>query len=310
MAVEVDEVEDEQADVDVPELLELIDEVESTTEEELPAIILKIGIRLRASPKDRDLLSDFEGINQISDVLSKADWQGEAMVAFCRIMPEVCRTSVVNRACLRETGFLAATVKMLKKALDPKDEHMLLAGCTAVTAMCTANDANKQVAAQVLDEKALVDDSAEDKPLHGAMFLLLDVLEAFPESIQLQTEAMAALRSLIVDDDTRKSECMPSALENREVLLSEAVYPKVQTIVENASKIGKQPLKLTEQALLLLREISRGQERIQELAKPSKMMPYVRKALRSSEARLVRAALAVLRAFAFCEDVRDELSLC
>eukprot|EP00438_Fugacium_kawagutii_P026828 Skav224725 [mRNA] locus=scaffold699:519563:522691:+ [translate_table: standard] len=311
MAVEVDEPgEEEQVDEEVPELLELIDEVESATEEELPAVIRKIGLRLRASPKDRDLLSDFEGINQICDALSKAAWQGEAMLAFCGIMPEVCRTSLVNRACLRETGFLEATVKMLKKSFDARDELVLLAGCTAITAMCTANDANKQIAAQVFEEKALiVDGSAEEKPLHGAIFLLLDILEEFPESVQLQTEAMAALRSLVVDDDTRKSESMPSALENREVLLSEEVYPKVRGIVEKASKMDKQPLKLTEQVLLLLREIARGQERIQELAKPSTMMPYVRSALGSSEARLVRAALAVLRAFAFCEDVRDELSL-
>lgn len=313
MAVEVDEggeaEEAAQADEEVPELLELIDEVESASEEELPSVLVKIGIRLRASPKDRDLLSDFEGINQIADILNKSNWQGEAMLAFCRIMPEVCRTSLVNRACLRETGFLVATVKMLKKALDTKDEHVLLAGCAAITAMCTANDANKQVAAQVFEEKGVIDD-ADEKPLHGAIFLLLDTLEAFPESVQLQTEAMAALRSLVVDDDTRKSECMPSALENREVLLSDKIYPKVRGIVENASKLASQPLKLTEQTLLLLREISRGQERIQELAKPEGlMMPYVRKALGSSEARLVRAALAVLRAFAFCEDVRDELSL-
>ena len=314
MAVEVDEggeAEEQaaQADEEVPELLELIDEVESASEEELPAVLVKLGIRLRASPKDRDLLSDFEGINQIANILNKRNWQGEAMLAFCHIMPEVCRTSLVNRACLRETGFLVATVKMLKTALDTKDEQVLLAGCTAITAMCTANDANKQVAAQVFEEKGVIDD-ADEKPLHGAIFLLLDTLEAFPESVQLQTEAMAALRSLVVDDDTRKSECMPSALENREVLLSDEIYPKVGGIVENASKLASQPLKLTEQTLLLLREISRGQERIQELAKPKGlMMPYVRKALGSSEARLVRAALAVLRAFAFCEDVRDELSL-
>ena len=52
------------------------------------------------------------------------------------------------------------------------------------------------------------------------------------------------------------------------------------------------------------------QERIQELAKPSsKLLPLVRDGLASSEPRLARAALGVLRAFALCEDVRDELSL-
>ena len=305
----VEEVEEKEEDGEVPELLELIDEVETT--DDLPETIQKIGRRLRVSPNDRDLLSDFEGITQICEILSKADWQGEAMLAFCRIMPEVCRTSVVNRASLRDAGYLAATVKMSQEALEVKDEGKVLASCISIAAMCTANDANKQAAAQLVQEKAIVEDGSEETPLCGAIFTLIDVLETFPENAQLQTEAMAALRSLVVDDDNRKSESMPSALENREVLLSEELYPRVRKILQDASQIPTQSVKLTEQTLLLLREIARGPERIQELAKPSsKLMPYIRNALGSSEARLVRAALSVLRAFAFSEDVRDELSLC
>ncbi|CAK9022883.1 unnamed protein product [Durusdinium trenchii] len=303
----VEELEErEQQDEEVPELLELIDEVETTSD--LSETIQKIGRRLRATPDDRDLLSDFEGINQICESLSKAHWRGEAMLSFCRIMPEVCRTSLVNRGSLRDAGFLIATVKMLQDAQETKDEARLLAGCISIAAMCTANDANKQVAAHLIQEKSVED--SDETPLRGAIFILMDVLESFPQSVHLQAEAMAALRSLVVDDDNRKSECMPSALENREVLLTEEMYQRVRTVLQETSQIPGQSVKLTEQTLLLLREIARGQERIQELAKPSsKLLPYVRNSLASTEARLVRAALSVLRAFAFCEDVRDELSL-
>ena len=46
---------------------------------------------------------------------------------------------------------------------------------------------------------------------------------------------------------------------------------------------------------------------MQELA--TEHLSHVKSCLKASDARLVRAALAVLRAFAFCEDVRDLLSL-
>ena len=54
MAVEVEEpaeVEEQKVDVEIPELLELIDEVEAASEEELPGIMVKIGLRLKASPQ-------------------------------------------------------------------------------------------------------------------------------------------------------------------------------------------------------------------------------------------------------------------
>jgi len=145
--------------------------------------------------------------------------------------------------------------------------------------------------------------------------LLLEVLENFPESITLQTEAIAAFRSLIVDDDTRKAECTPSAIENREVVLADAVYPLLREAVRRAfsaaeDKKGAKADRLNEQALLLLREIARGQDKIQDLAKPSfKLISRSQAFVESQDARLVRAALTALRACAFCEDVRDELAL-
>ena len=292
---------------ELPELLELIDLAESSAEDvaRFAEVLRNIGRRVKATPGDRDLLSDFEGISQICEALSKEPhtWEGEAMLAFCRAMPEICRTSVVNRASLRDAGFLAACVRLLHAGVREKDEAKAVAASQALAALCTASDANKQ-AAMAAHESA-------GEP--GLLPLLLDVLVAFPDSSQVQAESMAALRSLVVDDDSRKSETAPSALENRELLLSDELYPNVKSAVQHACHLSQrhpQIVKLTEQALLLLREISRGQERVQEIAKPSnKLLTFVQKSLESSEPRILRAAMAVLRAFALCEDVRDELSL-
>ena len=135
------EVPSTEAEAELPELLELIDMVESASGDELAEVISKIGRRIRATPGDRDLLSDFEGIAQICQALEACNWRGPAMLAFCRVMPDVCRTSIVNRASLRDAGFLAATMKMLEEALAAKEEMSLMACCTSIAALCTANDA-------------------------------------------------------------------------------------------------------------------------------------------------------------------------
>ena len=314
VAHQEDEEEPCAANEELPELLDLIDIAETSAEDvaQFAEVLQNIGRRVRATPGDRDLLSDFEGIAQICAALSREphSWQGKAMLAFCRTMPEVCRTSVVNRASLRDAGFLAACVRLLSAGVCDKDEATTIAASTALAAMCTANDANKQMAAGLAE--ALEPSEAPDEAKPSALPVLLDALKAFPDSVQAQAEALAALRSLIVDDDNRKAETTPSALENRDVLLSDALYPEVKNAVQHACQLALHhpQVKITEQALLLLREIARGQERIQEIAKPSsKLLAFVQKALESPEARVVRAAMAVLRALALCEDVRDELSL-
>ncbi|CAJ1446958.1 unnamed protein product, partial [Effrenium voratum] len=225
------EVPSTEAEAELPELLELIDMVESASGDELAEVISKIGRRIRATPGDRDLLSDFEGIAQICQALEACNWRGPAMLAFCRVMPDVCRTSIVNRASLRDAGFLAATMKMLEEALAAKEEMSLMACCTSIAALCTANDANKQLAAQLTDA---------DSASKGAIFLLLEALEVAAEAPL--AEAMAALRSVVVDDDHRKSETQPAALENREVLLSEELYPKVREALQRGGATAKEQL--------------------------------------------------------------------
>merc|ERR1712046_528600 len=69
-------------------------------------------------------------------------------------------------------------------------------------------------------------------------------------------------------------------------------------------------LRLHEQTLLLLRELCVGQNRCKDLALGAKFLPRVLKAVvEASDVRIVRAGLAVLRSFAFSEEVREELSV-
>jgi hypothetical protein len=301
----------------LPELLDLIDAAGEAAEDpgRLASVLVDIGRRCRATPGDRDLLSDFEGISVICKALAGPphQWRGEAMLAFCRAMPDVCRTSTVNRGALRDEGFVAATVAFLRASVGAKDEAAAQAACLALTALCTANDGNKRATAQLAHPET--EGSEEPAPEKGqsGMLLLLDALGCFPESVALQTAAISALRALLTDDDPRKADCEPSAVENREIALSDDGFPFFGAAVERAlglARTGDQPhLRLQEQALLLLREIARGQERIQVLAMGAKLLPRVQATVPLDDARVLRAALGVLRAFAAVEEVRDEIGL-
>jgi hypothetical protein len=294
---------------ELPELLDLLDEIEESGEdaELLASLLLKVSRRIRATPNDRDLLTDFEGISNICKRLAAPphEWRGEAMLVFCKIMPEVCRSSNVNRGSLRDEGFLSAAVELLRFAVTGDgDEPVAIAACTALSATCTANDGNKKVAAQLIE-------STSERP--GGMLLCLDALGKFPESPQLQTEALCALRTLFTDDDSRKSASEPSAVENREVALSDDGFPFLGIAVERALNLAdateKPLLRLREQALLLLREMARRQDFVKTLALDAKLLPRVQATLKLDDARVVRASLSVMRAFCAVEEVRDEIGL-
>jgi hypothetical protein len=290
----------------LPEILDLLDTAEEAGDDvaALADVLRKIGRRIRATPGDRDLLSDFEGITNICKALASPphEWRGQAMLVFCRIMPDVCRSSNVNRGCLRDEGFLAAIIELLRSALADSDESSAIAACVAISATCTANDGNKKVAAQLAE-------SIAGKP--GGLLLCLNALEHFPDSASLQTEAMCALRTLITDDDSRKSTSDPSAVENREVALSDNGFPLLGVAVERALDVAyaneKPHLRLLEQSFLLLREMARRHEFIQALAIDAKLLPRVQAAAELNDARVVRACISVLRAFCAVEEVRDEI---
>lgn len=300
---------DAEADAEeLPELMDLIDAVEEEGSDvtALASILRKICLRIRATPGDRELLTDFEGITNICKALAGAphEWRGQAMLVFCRIMPDVCRASNVNRGSLRDEGFLDAAVEFLRWAVAEGEQSAAIAACVALSAACTANDGNKKAAAQLSE-------SAQGKP--GGMLLCLDALGRFPDSAPLQTEAMCALRTFFTDDDSRKSSSDPSALENREVALSDDGFPFLGVTVERAFELAdaseKPQHRLLEQGLLLLREMARRQEFVKSLAFEAKLLPRVLAAVATDDPRVVRAGLAVLRAFACAEEVRDELGL-
>jgi len=340
---------------ELPDLLELVDAAAAAESNaaDLAVVFRKMGRRVRASPEDRDLLTDFEGLVQICTSLANPphNWKGQAMIAFCNIMPDVCRTSVLNRGALRDAGFLAATVELLRSAVETgtETETPLLgaekadivegsasalataqAASLALSALCTASDGNKMAAAQVVPDagkaqpegeketkehksKCIEEDSVPCvKP--GAMELLLLTLEKFAGSAALQTEAISALRSLITDDDSRTlADCEKAAVDLRELATSDALFPRLGAVVERGFALCLQSppeeVKLREQVLLLLRELARDRDRIEELAIKAKFLKPVLASLASEDSRIVRATLAVLRGFAINESVRDELSL-
>lgn len=308
-AATADAAESEGPADDLAELMDLIDSAEESggDVEALTAVLRDIGRRIRATPNDRDLLTDFEGVTNICKALSEPphSWKGEAMLMFCKIMPDVCRTSTVNRGSLRDEGFLPAAVELLRSAVADKDEEAAIAGCLALSATCTANDGNKKVVAQLLES------TQTGKP--GGMLLCLDALSCFSTSVTLQTEAICALRTIMTDDDPRKSDSEPSAAENREVALSDEGFPFLGIVAQNAldvaDKCEKPNVRLLEQTLLLLREMARRQDYVKAMALDAKLLPRVQAALQVDDPRVVRASLAVLRAFCCSEEVRDEIGL-
>lgn len=195
---------------------------------------------------------------------------------------------------MRDDGFVTATVELLRCSVEEGDEASAVAAAIAISATCTANDGNKQEA------------SAASK-------LLLLALAKFVESVNFQTEGISALRCLLTDDDPRTSDSAAAAVDNREVLMLTSFKELKEAVERGCNLADSSKVKLQEQSLLLLREIARGEEAIKVLAFEDKLLQRtMRIAVEEAEKadpRVVRAGLAVLRAFAFVEEVRDELGL-
>lgn len=313
------------AEAEPAEMLELIEMVQEVHADPiaLAAAIRDMGRRIRLTPDDRDLLSDFEGIEQVCLALSTPpnEWKGEAMVAFCKALPEMCRTSVINRGAFRDGGALDGVMGFLRASLREENEALAIAASTGLTALCTGNDANKRAAAQLrgdFNEDELVKTDADyrtplfkDPDQAGALDLLLSILKLFPASPALQTSACAALRALLSDDDQRQASCVPSAVENRERAVRDEHFPAYRHAVETAlgcEATGRWASRLREQALLLLRELACRQDRIQELAlgpNGGQLLRTVEATLSDGDARVVRAGLAVTRALAFSDEMKE-----
>lgn len=247
------------------------------------------------------------------------------MVAFCKALPEMCRMSVINRGAFRDGGAVDGVMNFLRHSLAEADEALVIAASTGLTALCTASDASKRAAAQLrgdFNEEELVETDADyrtplfkDPEQAGGLDLLLAALRRFPASPSVQTSACAALRTLLSDDDPRQASCVPSAVENRERAVRDEHFPDYRQAVETALQCeaaGCWAARLREQALLLLRELACRQDRIQELAlgpNGANLLRTVEAALAEGDARVVRAGLAVTRALAFSDELKELVAM-
>lgn len=324
------EVEPEAPDEDaeLPEMLDLIDHAEAAAEDPaaLAAVIGSIARRVRATPGDRDLLSDFEGIAQVCIALSRPpiEWRGETMAVFCAALPDICRKSTVNRAALREGGVVEAVCGLLAQAVAEGDAQKAASASAALTALCTANDGNKKAAAQIrgdFNEKKLAESCEKNDPsvpvfvpscARGALELLMDALERFADDVVLQTEALCALRCLVHDDDPRQGSCVPSAVENRDWAIGDKHFKDFRAAAERALNLEErhppQP-RLREYAMLLLKEVACRQNRIHELVYDAGVLRRVESSLGDVDERVVRACLALIRAFGFADDIKEQLAV-
>mmetsp|Transcript_2478 Transcript_2478/g.5395 ORF Transcript_2478/g.5395 Transcript_2478/m.5395 type:complete len:486 (+) Transcript_2478:78-1535(+) len=323
---EEEEVVEPEDDAEIPEMLDLIEAAEEAAKspEELAKVLKNIARRASMNEADRDLLSDFEGIAQICQALSGSahNWSGEAMIAFCEALPDICRKSNLNRSALRDSGAVDAVIDYARVAVYEAREAEVIASATAINALCTANDANKKAAARLrgdFNEAELVATDCDyrvpifaepDRP--GALDLLMKALRSFPKSIPVQTAVLRALNCMINDDDPRQPSCVPAAVENRDRAISEKVFPAMRAVAEQALSLEDQgtPLpRLREQAMLLLRSIACREDRIKELIFDAGLLSRVETSLTDKDERVVRACLALIRAFGFSDDIKERLAV-
>mmetsp|Transcript_60804 Transcript_60804/g.156708 ORF Transcript_60804/g.156708 Transcript_60804/m.156708 type:complete len:498 (+) Transcript_60804:74-1567(+) len=315
-----------EGDEETPEMLDVIEKIEEAKGDvaALVSACAALGRRLRLSPNDRDLLSDFEGCSHLCEAMAAEPiaWKGEGVLAFCKVLPDICRCSAINRGALRDGGAVTAMVGLLRAAVTAGDEAGTVAACIGITALCTANDGNKKDAAALrgeFNEDELVATDADYRtPLFkapdqaGALDILLEALATFQESVPVQTHGCGALRTLLCDDDPRQASCVPSAVENRERAVNEDHFPAYRMAVERALHLpasGKALLRLQENGMLLLRELATRQDRIHTLVYQCKLLPMMEAALKDGDERVVRASLAVIRAFAFSDEMKEQLAV-
>lgn len=306
---------------DLPDMLELIEMAENvgTDVDALVRVVRQVAKRARASPDDRDLLGDFEGVAHICRAVADVHgWRGEAMIALCLAASDICRLSSVNRGSLRDGGFVSAALGLLRSGLGDKSQASVVAAASAIAAVCTASDANKGIVAKLSYDD---DQGGPSKTQEtGGLVLLIEAIAAFPQDVAVLTECMSALRALLTDDDSHLSDLAHCAAEIRQAATSSAAMPLFTSAMVTAlGKAGEEAdaqapaaktSKLREQALLVLRELSRRQDLVEVLAFGASLLPHaIAAATDARDPRISRAGLAVLRNFSSCEEVRDELVL-
>jgi len=294
-----------------------MDAIEALAAESPEQIVAAMQLVQEMDPEDRDTFGDFDGIKALCEAAMRHSDNNQVMNAFCKAASFIVTKSPLNRGIFRSEGGIRILVQYLSQTEMPED----IAECAqAIRAACIMNDGNKKAAAQLkgeFNEEELAENECLDTtvPLFkiptekGALDLLLDRVEQFPEDMPLQEACVWALRVLACDDDLRQASCAPSAVENRDVLANKENFPRVRSLVRNHLKReGILKTKLFEGLLLLLKEVGCHQQRIHNLVLEDDVLPAIKETLQTGSENLVKASLFVLRQFAFSDDMKDLLT--
>jgi len=266
---------------------------------------------------DRETFGDFDGIKNLCQCAMKFSDNHDILQSFCNAATWICTKSKLNRGIFRSDGGIRIIVNFL--AITSREEDITACG-NALRAACTMNDGNKKAAAQLkgefnqeeLQETECLDTNVplfKNATEAGALDLLLDRLEQYPDNRELQEACVWGLRTLACDDDGRQASCAPSAVENRDYLANQDHFPRIRKLVRrHLANDDILHTKLFEGLLLLLKEVGCHQKRIHDLVLEDDVLPTVKAALQTGSENLVKASLFVLRQFAFSDDMKDLLT--
>merc|ERR1712190_279187 len=99
-------------------------------------------------------------------------------------------------------------------------------------------------------------------------------------------------------------------MKNMEFATDKSRWPAHRAAIERAlafDAAGTKGLRLREEAMLLMREFLNREERILEFTDAGMLRP-IDQSLQVGDERVISACLAVIRAFAFSDDLKEKLA--
>lgn len=310
-------------------MLDLLDELEAATAtDEVVRLLHVIGAKVAQSEDDRDTLGSFGGIGSICERVQAAKFSGVVWTTVLQHLPAMCSKSPFNRASLKDNGVTDAVVDQLRKVAveyTPDKGQTVHALCTAINALCRADDENKRCVARIRQDLnqeeltanarnqggMLVDDG--QVPLftsaEGGLHALLTLVEVPDLEPRVQLAAFRALRSVTSDDDTRQSTCAPSAVENREFLTctmgeNGGRWKRTRNVIVAAMDEPSRPL--AEAVLGIIKEVCWAQDKIFQLVYEDGLMPKILAQTKREDyaESLSKMVLIVLRQFCFSDEMK------
>ena len=125
---------------------------------------------------------------------------------------------------------------------------------------------------------------------------------------RFQTSGVGALLCLVNDDDPRQPDCIPSAVETRDRAITDKVFPKVRKALENALDVeerqGPFP-RLREKVVLALSVVACRESTVHEMVFEGNMLSRIETSVSDVDERVVRACLALIRAFGFADEIKE-----